>query len=161
MNFIRFDSDGGKCPPARLFARMYRDVRGNVSPCAQIRRSPLCAFALCAIGVAVCALSCSPAFATPGNAFGLDAASTARGMAVTAGAAPLSAAGSNPARLIDTKGIEIAAGLVVADDQLRINGEDAGEYECWYYRDGRRILLNGNTDTTTEAEFDEIFEVEV
>ena len=40
----------------------------------------------------------------------------------------------------------------------KINGEDAGEYECWYYRDGRRILLNGNTDTTTEAEFDEMVE---
>lgn len=54
-------------------------------------------------------------------------------MAVTAGAAPVSAAGSNPARLIDTKGIEVSAGLVVADDRLRINGEDAGleTYEGW------------------------------
>ncbi|MBQ9243649.1 MAG: hypothetical protein IJ165_10600 [Proteobacteria bacterium] len=64
--------------------------------------------------------------ASPGDAFGVDAFSVARGMAVTAGAEPVSAAATNPARLIDAKGIEAAAGLVVADDRLRINGSDAG-----------------------------------
>ena len=40
----------------------------------------------------------------------------------------------------------------------KIDNKDAGKYESWYYRDGRMILLNGNTDSVTEAEFDEMVE---
>lgn len=63
--------------------------------------------------------------AAPGDAFGLDAASTAHAMAVTASASPVAAAASNPARLIDAKGIETSIGLAVAAPKLEVNRESA------------------------------------
>lgn len=60
--------------------------------------------------------------ASPRDSFGLDADSTARAMAVTASASPRAAAGSNPARLIATRGIEVAFDLTVATDELSANG---------------------------------------
>ncbi|MBR4984116.1 MAG: hypothetical protein IKY83_00045, partial [Proteobacteria bacterium] len=119
------------------------DVLQNVSIRAQIRRSPLCADALRAAGVAViCLCAHAPcADASPADAFGLDAFSAARGMAVTASADPVSAAATNPARLIDTRGIELAAGVLVADDGLRVNDSDAGLDTYLGYRLGIAAAL--------------------
>ena len=68
------------------------------------------------------------AVASPSASFGLDAMSTGRAMAVTAGADPLSAAATNPARLIALHpgAIEIGADILVSSDDLKINRADAG-----------------------------------
>lgn len=65
------------------------------------------------------------AYAAPGDAFGVDAVSTAQAMAVTASAPPVSAASSNPARIMDTQGIEMDLGLTVSAPELSVNREDA------------------------------------
>ena len=66
--------------------------------------------------------------ASPAASFGLDAMSTGRAMAVTASADPLSAASTNPARLMDVGpgAIEVGAGVVVSSDELKVNRADAG-----------------------------------
>ena len=63
--------------------------------------------------------------AAPRDAFGLDAESAAQAMAVAAGAAPLSAAATNPAKLIDTRNIETSLGIAVADHGFKINRNTA------------------------------------
>ena len=82
-----------------------------------------------------CALLPQLADATPKNAYGLDAPSTARAMAVTASALPTSAAATNPALLIHTApdSIEFAADFMLADDQIKINGQNAelSRYLAW------------------------------
>ena len=79
----------------------------------------------CAITAGLWLLYVLPANASPVTAFGLDAESTSQAMAVTASAKPLSAAATNPARLIDAIGCEASLGIVVSDDQLTINRSDA------------------------------------
>ena len=68
------------------------------------------------------------AVASPSASFGLDAMSTARAMAVTASADPLSAPATNPARLIalNPGAVEIATEILVSADDLKINRADAG-----------------------------------
>ncbi len=70
-------------------------------------------------------LMSSAAEAAPRDAFGLDAQSSSRAMAVTASAEPVAAASTNPARLVDAAAIETSIGIVVADDQLKVNRSDA------------------------------------
>ena len=80
-----------------------------------------------AVGIAVFSalLGIEQANAAPRDAFGLDAQTGAQAMAVTASAPAVSAAASNPGRLIEARGIELSAGVVVADDQLKVSGQNA------------------------------------
>lgn len=82
-------------------------------------------WAVCIAGLSAL-LYVSQAEAAPQDAFGLDAQTAAQAMAVTASASAVSAAATNPARLLDARGIELSAGVVVADDKLRVNRKDAG-----------------------------------
>ena len=81
---------------------------------------------VCALSACLWLLSTLPAAASPVTAFGLDAESASQAMAVTASAKPLSAAATNPARLMDARGGEAALGIVVSEDQITINRKDAG-----------------------------------
>lgn len=79
--------------------------------------------------------------AAPREAFGLDAQTSAQAMAVTASAPAVSAAASNPARLMDVQNLELSAGVLVADDKLKVNGEAAGEDTYVGYQIGLAAAL--------------------
>lgn len=81
------------------------------------------------------------AWASPLLSFGSDPESVARAMAVTASVTPAAAAAVNPARLIDAQGIEISAGVVIADTALKIQNADANLDAYVAYELGAALAL--------------------
>lgn len=81
------------------------------------------------------------AFASPQGAFGNDARSVARAGAVVSSVEPHVAAAVNPARLIMTRGIELSLGLVVAEDEIRVQKADADLDTYVGYSLGTALML--------------------